>query len=144
MDKTPELPEFARGEATIEQILGQAFVALGQGTNGVRVSLEAVALARAVCRPVLEEVRDRWPQVVDAALEVVRTIGRVAAHLATEHGKTEIDWPDLLWAAAIVSKKRTSFPCMVLKRQLRRLGLTEISRPAPPFPGTIKIDVSEG
>ena len=138
MNDTPQQPEL-RGTMA-ERSLGQGLIALGQGTAGVRVSLDAVGLAQTVCGPILQEVGERWPQYVDAALEVVRTIGRVAAQLATEHGKTEIEASHLLWAAALVTYERTSFPCLLIKKQLVRLGYTNVSRPEPRFQGPIRLE----
>jgi hypothetical protein len=87
-------------------ILGQASVAFGQGTGAIRVSRQAVAAFRERYGAVLtSEVVLRWDAVAVQALERLRAVGRLAAHLAAADARTVIGREDLLAAAVKVEEE---------------------------------------
>lgn len=104
-------------EDIVEQIFGQAMAGLGQGAGGVRVSLEAVALARFLCLPVISRGTAHWSERAPEALEVVAAMGRASAMRATAEGRYQITADDLLVAGIRVVWQRTvGSICLLLRR----------------------------
>jgi len=89
-----------------ERRVGQALVALGQGSGAIRVSRGAVDAFRArYLEPVARQIHadwskgcDRWLEEGPNVLDRVRTQGRVAAQLAVDEGAMAIERRHLLAA----------------------------------------------
>lgn len=93
-------------------LLGQACVAFGQGTGAMRVSRQAVAALRERYGAVLTaEVVRQWDTVAVQALERLRAVGRLAAHLATAAARTAIAREDFLRAALAVEEESDTPLC---------------------------------
>ncbi len=82
----------AQFEVELEEIIGQCWVAFGQGTGSVNVSRVGVAAGRRLFleRYNTAENRRNWDQDALRVLEFVRAIGRLAAQRATAEGLTVI------------------------------------------------------
>jgi hypothetical protein len=117
-----ERPKAVERDSAAEVILAQGLIALGQGTAGVGVSTQAASLARTLCLPVIERVKEDWARYAPEALEVVKTIGRLAATIATQDGRVEIADSDLFEAAERVVRHRRSAICLALNREMRGQG----------------------
>lgn len=88
-----------RGANTVEGILAQVFVALGQGTGPVRVAHDACGLLRERYAPRIDDLLvHAWDNEAVQVLERMRAIGRCAALRANEAGNTRITRPALLEA----------------------------------------------
>ena len=74
----------------VEQILGQFFVAFGQGTGCVRVARETVAAIRNHYVDMIQEYSPSWEEDAVQVLERVRTVGRLAALNSLEQGSSTI------------------------------------------------------
>jgi hypothetical protein len=97
---------------TLAVLLGQVCVAFGQGTGPVRVSREAVAALRDRYGALFtEDLARRWDDVAVQALERIRAIGRLAAHLTTSEARTAIGSEELLAAAHTVEAESNTDLC---------------------------------
>lgn len=104
-------------------ILGQGFVAFGQGTGAMRVSRQAVAAFSERYGVVLTaEVIQRWDAVAVQVLERLRAVGRLAAHLATGAARTAINREDFLRAAAAVEAESDTDLCPPRPAGVAHLG----------------------
>ncbi|MGB2713058.1 MAG: hypothetical protein WBC51_02700 [Vicinamibacterales bacterium] len=92
----------------VEQILGQFFVAFGQGAGCVRVRRETVLAIRDRYIDVIEAESHTWEEEAVQVLERVRTVGRLAALIATERGSSSITREDFVQSTGrIESTSRT-------------------------------------
>ena len=107
----------------IELVLGHFYVAFGQGMGRIRFTPAAVAEARALCRPLAEEIYPQWDRVRGEVVEVVAAMGRVATARATSDARVEITEEDVRQALRRVTDQRTSGPCLVMRRILSDRGL---------------------
>ena len=78
---------------TKQDVINQSLVAFGQGTNFMRVSSRALREFVDAAQQLIDmrSMHEHWGEVAVQVLERVRTMGRVAAALAIEDGRTYID-----------------------------------------------------
>lgn len=96
------------GYSEVEQILGQFFVAFGQGAGCVRVRRETILAIRERYLAVIETEAHSWEEEAVQVLERVRTVGRLAALIATERGASSIAREDFVQSTGrIESRSRT-------------------------------------
>lgn len=81
-----------------EDILGQFYVAFGQGAGTMRVRREAIAALRRRYFPAIQASARIWPNVAGNVLSLVMQVGRLAALLATQAGRTAISQADFMLA----------------------------------------------
>ncbi len=75
----------------LEEVIGQCWVAFGQGTGSLGISRSGVAAGRSLFqRYASQEHIEAWDKDALPALEFVRAMGRLAAQLATAEGLTFI------------------------------------------------------
>lgn len=85
-----------------EDILGQYYVAFGQGAGTMRVSRSAIgALRRRYFSPI-REIVGQWESLAGSVLPLVAQVGRLASFLATQAGRTAISERDFLRARQVV------------------------------------------
>lgn len=92
-------------EYNADDLLGQAFVAFGQGTGGIRVRRETITAIRMRYGPLVDEAMKHWEEDAPQALERVRATGRVASLLATQEGRLAITAQDFRDAADLVARR---------------------------------------
>jgi hypothetical protein len=80
----------SRTYSEVEQILGQFFVAFGQGTGCVRVKRETIAAIRNHYIGMIETYSQSWEEDAVQVLERVRTVGRLAALNSLQQGSSAI------------------------------------------------------
>lgn len=99
--------------ASVDEMLGQAFVAIGQGSAGVMLTRDAVREVRKRYVPVLRENAAEWDGHAVAAFEFARGLGRLAAHRALAAHRNEIRATDIRYAAGRVSRASLTIekPC---------------------------------
>jgi hypothetical protein len=73
-------------DADIEDIVGQCWVAFGQGAGSMKVSREAIAAGRKHYTDYFSNHIATWDDDSLQMLEFVQAAGRLAAHLATFEG----------------------------------------------------------
>jgi histone H3/H4 len=83
--RTPDNPE---------DILGQFYCAFGQGAGSMRISRSAIAALRERYRAPIEAAPGPWKSRSANVLGFVAQVGRTAALLATEAGRTAINADD--------------------------------------------------
>lgn len=89
---------------TSEGIMGQVWVAFGQGTGAMRVEHDAaLALRDYYLRFITPTVLQDWDQGKVQALEKLRAVGRMAAVKAATRGDTTINAADVTSSATAVS-----------------------------------------
>jgi hypothetical protein len=95
-------------ETEVEARLGQALVAFGQGSGAIRVGREMVLALRERYESRLRKQIEQKPEEVaaqfDGLLDIVRTMGRLSADLATAAGQVTIDQRTFEKAAQIVEE----------------------------------------
>jgi hypothetical protein len=105
-----------------QKILYQAFIAFGQGTGGLRVHRTTCQVihdhySRMLDQPDvnrrLQAQEDLWGQAAHGAqaLERVRATGRLAALLAIQQGRTDIEPEDFDQAAKTVARGLVTKDC---------------------------------
>jgi|HubBroStandDraft_3_1064219.scaffolds.fasta_scaffold04592_4 hypothetical protein len=88
---------------TKEGIMGQVWVAFGQGTGAMRVHQDAaLALGDIYSRMITPDVIANWAKGAVQALERVRAVGRMAASKAAQRGATAISAADVTSSASTV------------------------------------------
>ena len=80
----------------VEQILGQFFVAFGQGAGCVRVARDTIVAIRNQYVGMIEKEARTWEEDSVQVLERVRTVGRLAALTALQRGSPTIERQDFL------------------------------------------------
>ena len=88
----------------VEEILGQFIFAFGQGAGAMRVQRRAIAAFRARYYEPIRLAPGQWKSVSSNVLGFVAQVGRLAAHFATEAGRTSIGEGDFVRARQIVEK----------------------------------------
>ncbi len=84
----------------LADITGQVYVAFGQGTGRLRLSVEAVRAVREYFLPrAHSEVFRQWQEWQDQALSRVRAVGRLAAGNARDRHSDLLEAEDFLSAA---------------------------------------------
>ena len=88
----------ASSESTgAENIIGQCYIAFGQGLGSMRVSRNAVeALRERYLQIITPEVLEQWDIFGSQVLERVRAVGRMAALRAASAGRTCVDAIDFI------------------------------------------------
>lgn len=81
-----------------EDILGQFYYAFGQGAGTMRVRQEAISALRRRYYPAIQASAARWPEVAGNILSLLAQVGRLAALLATQAGRTAITSADFMQA----------------------------------------------
>jgi histone H3/H4 len=81
-----------------EDILGQFYFAFGQGAGTMRVRQEAIAALRHRYYPAIKASAAAWPEAAGSILSLLTQIGRLAALLATQAGRTAITASDFMQA----------------------------------------------
>ena len=77
-----------------EDILGQFYFAFGQGAGTMRVQRAAIAALRARYLPNIKAASLDWTDVAGNVLSLLQQVGRLAALLATQSGRTAISEAD--------------------------------------------------
>jgi len=90
----PESVSAAAENTNPEDVLGQFYVAFGQGAGHVRVRREAIAALRDRYFIPIRTAPVRWEAVANNVLSLVAQVGRLAALLATQNGRTAISADD--------------------------------------------------
>ena len=87
----------SKSEYTKRDLINQSLVAFGQGTGFMRVSRMSCREFIRIFSPLIDSHRmaSEWHKTAFQVLERVRTVGRVAALLALEEGRTYIDRKDI-------------------------------------------------
>jgi hypothetical protein len=88
----------------VENILGQFLFAFGQGAGTMRVQRATIAAFRARYYDAIQRAPGDWKSVSANVLGFVAQVGRLAAHFATEAGRTAIAEADFMRARQIVEK----------------------------------------
>ncbi len=88
----------------VDDVLGQVLIAFGQGTGAMRVPRKTVTAIRARYLAMADKALPRWEEDAVQALERVRAVGRLAAHLAVVRGDTRILAADFFRAAETVER----------------------------------------
>jgi hypothetical protein len=73
-----------------EEIMGQIYIAFGQGAGSMRVSRKTCAELRKRYYPKIAKALDHWDREGAQALERVRALGRMIAAEATAKGLSAI------------------------------------------------------
>lgn len=81
---------YSQGSSGVELILGQFYVAFGQGAGCVRVHRETIGAIREHYVGLIEKNADSWEAEGVQVLERVRTVGRLAALKAVQDGSSAI------------------------------------------------------
>ena len=84
--------------ANPEDILGQFYFAFGQGAGSMRVRQEAIAALRRRYYPAIQASAAAWPDMAGNILSLLAQVGRLAALLATQAGRTAITAADFMQA----------------------------------------------
>lgn len=85
-----------------EDILGQFYCAFGQGAGSVRISRSAIASFRRRYFDPIKASPGPWKAVAPNVLAFVAQVGRLAALLATQAGRTAIHAADFAQARRMV------------------------------------------
>jgi hypothetical protein len=85
-----------------DDILGQFYFAFGQGAGTMRVRREAIAALRRRYRPAIQTSAAVWPEAAGNVLSLLTQVGRLAALLATQAGRTAITEADFTQARQTV------------------------------------------
>lgn len=85
-----------------EDILGQFYFAFGQGAGAMRVQREAISALRARYYGPIQTVVTTWDQIGSSVLSLLAQVGRLAALLATQAGRTSISSADFMQARQMV------------------------------------------
>lgn len=88
--------------ANAEDILGQFYYAFGQGAGAMRVRRSAISALRARYFGPIQTAGATWDDVAGNVLSFVAQVGRLAALLATEAGRTAINSGDFMKARRLV------------------------------------------
>lgn len=88
-----------------EDILGQMFVAFGQGAGQIRVQRSAIATLRARYQGPIQSAPTRWEDLAPNILSFLSQIGRLSALLATQDGRTAISATDVTAARRLVEHR---------------------------------------
>lgn len=86
-------------------ILGQFYFAFGQGAGSMRVQRAAIAALRARYYPAIQRAPAPWSDAAPSVLSLVAQVGRLAAFLATQAGRTAISDADFTAARIAVEGK---------------------------------------
>lgn len=89
------------GEA-VNDILGQFFCAFGQGAGAIRIRRTTIAALRARYREPIQNSLAEWERSAPHVLSFVAQVGRLAALLATQAGRTAIGPADFTMARRAV------------------------------------------
>jgi hypothetical protein len=81
---------YSSGSSDVEQILGQFYVAFGQGAGCVRVKRETIGAIREHYIGLIEKNASSWEADAVQVLERVRTVGRLSALTAVQDGASAI------------------------------------------------------
>lgn len=98
---------------TQEDVLHQCLVVFGQGTDCVRVNRGAIRVFTEDMRHLISDrkLHERWETIAVQMLERIRMIGRAAAALATNDGRTVISDEDVNRAFSKVQLASKSGEC---------------------------------
>jgi histone H3/H4 len=88
-----------------ESILGQFIYAFGQGAGTVRVSRRAIAALRARYLGPVQAYAGRWETTAAYVLPLLAQVGRLAALLATQAGRSAIAETDFTRARRLVEAR---------------------------------------
>ncbi|MEM1179298.1 MAG: hypothetical protein AAGM22_13190 [Acidobacteriota bacterium] len=100
VDKQTRASDEPRFDYNRQDVINQALVAFGQGTNFMRVQAKALRVFVHSANLTIDsrDLVERWGKVAVQVLERVRTMGRVAAAFAIEDARTYINDEDVLIA----------------------------------------------
>jgi hypothetical protein len=90
------------GSFETEAILGQCCYALGQGAGNMRIRRSAIAALRARYLDPVRDIASTWDDLAASVLPLLAQVGRLAAHLATQAGRTAITEHDFTQARRLV------------------------------------------
>jgi len=90
------------GTFEAEAILGQCCYALGQGAGNMRIRRAAIAALRARYLDPVRDTVSAWDDLAGNVLPLLAQVGRLAAHLATQAGRTAINEEDFTQARRVV------------------------------------------
>lgn len=98
---------------TEEEIMGQIYIAFGQGTGQMRVSRTVVtALKGRYFKFITDEVKEtKWEQEAVQALERIRALGRLMATRTMLSGRTVIS-DDIFLEAAVMIETESLPPAL--------------------------------
>jgi histone H3/H4 len=99
---TSRLNQPLPSSADPEDILGQFYYAFGQGAGTMRVRQEAISAFRRRYYPAIQASAAAWPEVAGSILSLLAQVGRLAALLATQGGRTAITAADFIQARRMV------------------------------------------
>jgi hypothetical protein len=85
-----------------EDILGQYYFAFGQGAGSMRVQRSAIAALRSRYLPAIQRAPGSWSDAAGSVLSLMAQVGRLAALLATQSGRTAINDVDFTHARVAV------------------------------------------
>lgn len=88
-----------------EDILGQFYFAFGQGAGSMRVQRAAISALRTRYYPAIQRAPGPWSDAAQSVLSLVAQVGRLAALLATQAGRTAIGDADFTAARIAVETK---------------------------------------
>ena len=88
-----------------DSILGQFYVAFGQGAGTMRVQRTAIAAMRRRYLVNIETAPGPWEAVAANVLGLLAQVGRLAALTATQAGRTAISEADFKAAARLVESR---------------------------------------
>ena len=84
------MPTISFEESTYRIII-QLTVAFGQGAGTMRVTHKTVDAATADYKKLIDDCHVPWEEIEVTTLELARSLGRYAAHLAVQEGHDVID-----------------------------------------------------
>ena len=99
------------GYSDVEQILGQFFVAFGQGSGCVRVGRETILAIRDQYIDMIAKEYGSWEEEAVQVLERVRTVGRLSALIALQRGSSTIERQDFLESTGTVQHRSRTRWC---------------------------------
>lgn len=88
----------------VEEMMAQVLVVFGQGTGAIRIPRKTAAAIRSHYLSMKDRAIPVWASQAGAALERVRTVGRLAAQLAVARGASEVGPADFTAAAETVEQ----------------------------------------
>ncbi len=97
----------------IEDILGQFYIAFGQGLGSLRVSRRTAAALRERYLMVINSViLEEWDSIGSEVLERVRAVGRMAAIRAATVGRTYVVPEDFIESSRAVERESETPVCL--------------------------------
>lgn len=141
------------GKATFEAeaILGQCCYALGQGAGNMRIRRCAIVALRARYLDPLRNAASTWDDLAGSVLPLLGQVGRLAALLATQAGRTAIHERDFTQARRVVESSAhqssglliagpvcppvpAEFDEELVRQEIEESILTPVTGPSPRIP----------